>query len=344
MIRVEHSHWPVEAITHPGMTGKNNEDRFAVSAYRLSDRTNTPVLLAVLSDGIGGHRGGEVAAELAVTYISQRLSESTALNPLTDLRVAIQQASDVIYQQASTNTALQGMGATVACAWMIGTRLYTATVGDSRIYLRRGERILQLSTDHTWIQEAVERGLLRPEQAQGHPNAHIIRRFLGSPTPPEVDQRLRLAADEDDAAQLVNQGLPLLPGDQILLCSDGLTDLVPADEILAVLRQAESLRTALETLVALANQRGGHDNITAVLVQVVSLPSPWGALWRRLRWGCLGLLLAGLLSLMILIGLGLWQWRNSTSSVSPTHTVTVTPISTPMLPSVTPVLPRRPLP
>jgi protein phosphatase len=326
------------------MTGKNNEDRFAVSAYRLPDRANTSVLLAILSDGIGGHRGGEVAAELAVTYISQRLAESNALNPLVDLRVAIQQASDFIYQQASAQTALQGMGATVACAWIIGNRLYTATVGDSRIYLRRGEQILQLSTDHTWVQEAIEHGLLRSDQAQGHPNAHIIRRFLGSPTPPEVDQRLHLAAGEDDAAQLVNQGLPLQPGDQVLLCSDGLTDLVQADEILAILRQADSLRAALEALVALANQRGGHDNITIVLMEAQSLPLPFKVLWQRLRWGCLGLLLAGLISLMILIGLGIWQWRGWQSRPTPTLTPAVLQVDSTPLPSVTPVLPPRPLP
>ena len=108
------------------------------------------------------------------------------------------------------------MGATCACAWLVGERLYTATVGDSRVYLLRGERIQRVSTDHTWIQEALERGVLRPEQISGHPNAHIIRRYLGSPVAPEVDLRLRVSGEESDEQALANQGTLLLPGDRVL--------------------------------------------------------------------------------------------------------------------------------
>ena len=263
MIRIEQAHLPVIASTHPGMSGKNNEDRFAVTAFQVSESDPTPVLLAVLCDGIGGHRAGEIAAEIAVNVITQRVADSDGSSPVDILFNAIQEASEVIYKSAQVDE----MGATVACAWVHGNQLYTATVGDSRIYLVRGGSIRQLSVDHTWVQEALEMGVLHPNQVNGHPNAHVIRRYLGSPEPPEVDLRMRLARNEADSQAVANQGVQLRPGDRLLLCSDGLTDLVSDSEILAIL-QRTPLSHAPEALTALANQRGGHDNITIITVQV----------------------------------------------------------------------------
>jgi protein phosphatase len=166
------------------MKGKNNEDRFGVSAFRTPTQPPVPVLFAILSDGIGGNRAGEVASELAVNLISQHAAESDGKNPPQIMEEAIHRASEQIRQQAQEKLEQQGMGATCACVWIAGDRLYTATVGDSRIYLMRGEIIYQLSIDHTWIQEALERGLIQPDQVTGHPNAHVIRRYLGSPAAP----------------------------------------------------------------------------------------------------------------------------------------------------------------
>jgi PPM family protein phosphatase len=266
MIRNEKTHLPVAALTHPGMKGKNNEDRFGVSAFRLKTQPPTPVLLAILSDGIGGHRAGEVASELAVNTIIHYASSSDGKTPPLILEEAITYASQAIFQQAQKNPEQAGMGATCACVWISADRLYTATVGDSRIYLMRGETIQQISTDHTWIQEALDRGLIQPEQVNGHPNAHVIRRYLGSPTPPEVDFRIRLEGTEGD----LNQGVKLLPDDLLLLCSDGLTDLVSNAEILSTFRSA-SMDDAGQQLIDLANQRGGHDNITLVAILVPAL-------------------------------------------------------------------------
>src|SRR5512133_4281145 len=197
MKRVEKTHLPVAAMTHPGMKGKNNEDRFGVSAFRLKGQPETPVLLAILSDGIGGNRAGEVASEMAVNLISQFIAESDGRNPRQTIEAAIQMASEQIFQQAQQNPEQHGMGATCALAWIAGNQLYTATVGDSRIYLMRDDTIKQLSTDHTWIQEALERGLIQPDEVAGHPNSHVIRRYLGSPTPPEVDFRIRFEVGEE---------------------------------------------------------------------------------------------------------------------------------------------------
>jgi PPM family protein phosphatase len=274
MKRVDHSHLLVAAQTHPGMTGKNNEDRYAVSAYQLAKGGRFPVLFAILADGVGGHRAGEVAAEMTVEHISRQVAESSGKKPLDTLKTAIMETSEEIFLQAQTDPDRQGMGATCACAWVIRDRLYTAAVGDSRIYLLRGKTIRQLSIDHTWIQEALERGVLKPDEVRGHPNAHVIRRYLGSPTPPQVDFRLRLDEGESDRQAAENQGLALKEGDRLLLCSDGLTDLVDDSEILAAF-QHKSLEDALESLTDLANQRGGHDNIT-----LVALQAPIGAFQR----------------------------------------------------------------
>src|SRR5512141_2913951 len=116
MIRVEKTHLPVAALTHPGMKGKNNEDRFGVTAFRMKTQPPIPVLLAILSDGIGGHRAGEVASELAVNTIIHYAAESDGKNPQKILEESITYASQAIYQQAQKNPEQAGMGATCASA------------------------------------------------------------------------------------------------------------------------------------------------------------------------------------------------------------------------------------
>jgi protein phosphatase len=249
------------------MKGKNNEDRYAVSAYYVDEQKHIPSLLAVVSDGIGGHRAGEVAAEIAVDKISDIVAQSDATQPLATLQEAVAAASLAVRNQAEADVARKGMGATCACTWIIGDRLFIASVGDSRIYLIRDEKIHKLTTDHTWIQEALEQGVLTPEQARGHPNAHVIRRYLGSQQPAEADIRLKFDNNLDQTQPHLNQGLRLEPDDILFMCSDGLTDLVEDGEIEDRLREMR-LEEALKTLVNLANERGGHDNITIVALKM----------------------------------------------------------------------------
>jgi serine/threonine protein phosphatase PrpC len=267
VIPSDRSHLHVAATTHPGMSGKNNEDNYAVSAHWLSLEEPTPSVLAVLADGVGGHHAGEVAAEIATETISQVVLDSDASNPQEVLKNAIVQASQNVNKQALSEEKNHGMGATCACVWVIADRLYTASVGDSRIYFIRNGVIQQVTTDHTWVQEAIEHGIIQPEQARNHPRAHVIRQYLGSRKAVEPDFRLRLRPGESDQQALKNQGMILLPGDQLLLCSDGLTDLVDEHEILDAL-QKENLEPAVHSLVALANIRGGHDNITIVALKM----------------------------------------------------------------------------
>jgi serine/threonine protein phosphatase PrpC len=271
MNRSTNAHLHIAVLSHPGMTGKNNEDRYAVSSYTISKDDAKPVVFAVVADGIGGHRAGEIAAELAVNYISHGVSESNAYKPIKTLQNAIEEASQAIAAHSAGKAEQAGMGSTCACAWVIGNQLYTAHVGDSRMYLMRGEKIKRITKDHTWVQEAMEKGIITPEQARDHPNVHVIRRYLGSVTLPKVDFRMWLDGTETDDEAQSNQGLELEPSDIILLCSDGLTDLVWEDEIFKIVRSKKELKSAAETLVKTANQRGGHDNITIVLMEVPKL-------------------------------------------------------------------------
>lgn len=320
MIRSVTSSYPTTALTHAGMSGKNNEDRFAVSAFRTED--GAPVLFAVLADGIGGHRAGEVAADMAVNQVSEWVSQSDGLDPLLALRMAFQAASDRIRDAAQQTLDRNGMGATCAAIWLCGYRLYIASVGDTRIYWIRHGHIQQLNVDHTWVQEALEAGLLAPSAAAGHPNAHVIRRYLGSALTPDVDLRLRLHDHDTGPEAIANQGFTLAQGDVLLICSDGLTDLVKDHEILAIAEGMEQ-KDACQALIDLANQRGGHDNITIIAVRIprLKLPKPHSARtpMKRALLGCAGVLVTAALVIGI-IGGWLWLRGRELSGSTPTPT------------------------
>ncbi len=265
MIRSQRAHLYVAAQSHPGLSGKNNEDNFAISAYTVSAYNPTPSVFAIVSDGIGGHRAGEVASELVVNMVSSAVAESDGGHPLAVFQHVFYKVSEAIFEQADMDASRKGMGATASCVWIIGQQLYIGYAGDSRIYLIRGNRIQQLTRDHTWVQEALDKGILDPRQIQTHPNLHVIRRYLGSDQPPEPDLRLYLSPTDSDSKARSNQGLSLRPGDVILMCTDGLTDLVADTEIAAHL-QGRTLLQAANALIETANQRGGHDNITVVML------------------------------------------------------------------------------
>ena len=268
MIRTSLPHVHVAALSNAGMSGKDNEDRYAVSSFHLGSDDPRPAVFAVVADGIGGHLAGEIAAELAVNYIMAAVAESNARKPVKILEAAIQNASQSISSHSASNEDENGMGATCACAWIIEDKLYTAYVGDSRIYLLRGKFIQRLTIDHTWVQEAYEKGIITAEQIHGHPNQHVIRRYLGGLKLPDVDFRLRIDDGESDEESENNQGFHLQPGDTVLVCSDGLTDLVWDDEIQKTIRSRRDMNLAAEALINLANERGGHDNITVVLLSM----------------------------------------------------------------------------
>lgn len=336
MIPTQQPHLAVVAMSHAGESGKNNEDRAKVASYRLA-KDRTPVLLAIVADGIGGHQAGEVAAELAVNTITKVVAASAETEPLPLLQQAILEASRAIQHTARQAVEFEGMGSTIAVAYVVGDRLYSATVGDSRIYYLSSGLLRQVSIDHTWIQEALEHRIITPQEAKDHPHAHVLRRHLGGLQDPQPDFRLRLSPEEDDARSLANQGLRLNGGDQILLCSDGLTDLVADDEIHAILLKNPK-EEAARRLIDLARSRGGHDNITVII-----LVAPKGLRKkprRRARLALVGFLGASALIALSVLGaaaawwLGLWPWPPGRES-APTN-VPGQAISSPAPPAITP--------
>ena len=267
MIPSNQHHLDSVAITDPGRRGRLNEDSYEISSFTISEDNDTPVLLAIVADGIGGHKAGEIASKIAVATIISSIAESDGSDPLWLLKSALLEANHSITSEADDDDTRKGMGSTVACTLVIDSALYIATLGDTRIYLIRDNVIQQLNIDHTWVQEALDVGVINSEEARGHPRRHLIRSYLGSSDPISPDLRLYMEENENQEQAKANQGLPLVPEDQVMICTDGLTDLVTDEEILEILKSESSKEDQLQTMVNLANDRGGHDNITIVLLQ-----------------------------------------------------------------------------
>lgn len=305
MIQLSRSAYPFAALSEPGLIREMNEDRFSVTSFQNASRPRVRSLLAVICDGVGGEQAGEVAAEMAVNLITGSIAKSSGEDPVMSLQSAVQQASAAIRLEAQNSESRRGMASTAACVWIIGRRLFTATVGDSRIYLLRTGQIAQLSTDHTWLQEALDSGILQENETENHPNAHVIRRFLGSENPPEVDFRIRSMNGAN-----ADQGMELQPGDILFLCSDGCSDLVKPEEILENLTHFP-LQQGLDAVKKLAYERGGKDNITMIAVQI---PAGIPSAIKRMRNLRLILFAAGV-ALAAIIGLYL-GWKSQQEKIN----------------------------
>jgi len=242
-------------ITNVGMKRQNNEDNYLI---------NDEVGVYVCCDGMGGHAGGEYASQIAVTTVEEVLAnirdegaseDSAAEDQITQekIKYAIRLAGKRIYERAQADPEFRGMGTTAVILLFRRGMAYLAHVGDSRGYLLRGGQITQRTEDHSWVNEQIKAGLITAETAKHHRFRNIITRSLGFQEEVEID----------------TQVLKAEPGDMFLLCSDGLTNLVTEEEIRDMLI-AKSFQETLRDLVSLANERGGDDNITAVLARVDS--------------------------------------------------------------------------
>ena len=263
----------VGAKTDVGLKRSHNEDNLCV---------DPDLGLYIVCDGMGGSNAGEVASRLAVETIQKHLREalSNADLPLVGdydrqfsaktnrLASAIRLANQVIRRGAKDQTGQEGMGTTVVSVAFNGPVLSIAHVGDSRIYLVRGEEIKPLTADHSLVAEQVRRGMITEEEAERSPQKNIITRALG------VDETVDVELDE----------ISLMQGDGVLLCSDGLTRGVKPAEILDAIRREKEPQAASDRLVELANAAGGLDNTTVVLVAVqdTSSPGPWQRVWKWL--------------------------------------------------------------
>ncbi len=261
----------VGAKTDVGLRREHNEDSLCAD-HELD--------LYVVCDGMGGRNAGEVASRLAVEVIQKHIREArqNANLPLIGaydrqfsqqtnrLASAIRLANEAIHNAAKSQTEQEGMGTTVVSAVLNGQVLSVAHVGDSRMYLIRGETIQPLTADHSFVAEQVRRGILTEEEAERSPQKNIITRALG------IDETVEVELDE----------VPLMQGDGLLLCSDGLTRGVKPAEILDTIRREKEPQAAAERLVEQANAAGGEDNTTVILVMIQAGTTRgfWGRFWN----------------------------------------------------------------
>ena len=210
--------------------------------------------LFAVADGMGGHAGGEIAARTAIDTLQAEFARQPSAEGLES---AVHEANRAVWERGHADEALRGMGTTLIAAALVATadgdRLVLANVGDSRAYRLHGDELVQLTTDHSVAEELVARGELSEEEAAVHPHRHILTRALGVASEVAVD---------------VWEVLPEA-GDRFLLCSDGLTNEVAADQIAEVLSSSPDPQEAAESLVAMANRAGGNDNITVVVLDVM---------------------------------------------------------------------------
>lgn len=244
--------------THVGRVRSSNEDHYG---------TFDDLALYVVADGMGGHAAGEVASLMAVQTVRDAFSEATAdrtqpsgreHDPSRRLVWAIEQANLRIYTAGAENQSLAGMGTTVAAVWVDHEAAYVAHVGDSRVYRLRGNTLDQVTADHSLVNDYLSRGIMTPDEAAAHPMKHVLIRALGTAPAVAVDVRR----------------IELAPGDLFLLCSDGLSNVVPVGELASVLSKSDraDLGAGCQALIDAANRHGGLDNITAVLVLTGDTP------------------------------------------------------------------------
>ena len=262
-------------ITDTGKVRKSNEDQFLIAELSKRMRvwqTSLPepqlqvgedrAHLFLVADGMGGHRAGERASTIAVAAIEQftlntfrwffAADSPGAQKVLAQFQSALSQADAQILEEASENPELKGMGTTLTMAFQLGAQLCIVHVGDSRAYLYRGGALHQLTQDHTFVAELVRAGAIKPDEAAGHHLRHVITNVVGGPT---LGVKVEARAYEVQA------------GDRLLLCSDGLTEMVTNDAIAATLDAEPEPEAAAQTLLTLANDGGGRDNITIVIAR-----------------------------------------------------------------------------
>jgi PPM family protein phosphatase len=259
-------------VSDVGRVRTNNED-----SYRILESMN----LFILSDGMGGEAHGEVASAMAVETVEKYCNNPDAKEdpsvtlhgavndtwspPSKILQNAVFQANFNIYQSAQKHPEQRGMGATLTTGWINGNKLSIAHVGDSRAYLLRTGNLQQLTSDHSLVAEQVRRGILTPQQAEESEMQSVLLRALGAN--PEVD----VEVDEVD----------VMPRDVLLFCSDGLTRMVTEPEIAGKLQAETDPASAAQKLVDLANERGGLDNVTVIVVRVQDEAKGWFSWLRR---------------------------------------------------------------
>ncbi len=241
----------VAAGTDVGRIRAGNED----SLYADADQERG---LFIVADGMGGHAAGEVASEMAVQIVARDLTDVrdlTAGDAGTRMGDALKAANRAIYERTIQEAEKQGMGTTASCLLMGQGRYLIGHIGDSRVYLLRDGVFRQITKDHSYVQEQVDAGFLTPEQARYHPYSNVITRCVGANAAVEAD--------------IVTGDLQV--GDLYLVASDGLTGMVEDPQLKKILESRQTPGRMVDAMITEANRRGGLDNITAIVVQVVKV-------------------------------------------------------------------------
>ena len=260
--------------TDTGRVREHNEDSLA---------SDEGLRLVVLADGMGGYQAGEVASKIAVETVKEELNKTLKKiarhkrdlhrgfhSATVLLEQAVDRANQQIYETAEEHLNYHGMGTTVVAALFHNNFMSIAHVGDSRLYRLRGSEFTQLTKDHSVRQELIDCGFYTPEQARHSPNKNLVTRALGVGNKVSVDI----------------QELGVLVGDIYLLCSDGLNDMLEDEEIRVFLSEnAHSLETAAQKLIEAANEKGGEDNISVILVRALgTIKQPQSIWYKLLHW------------------------------------------------------------
>lgn len=234
------------AMTDVGQLRDSNQDYVFASDAGVGNLSN----LYIVADGMGGHLAGEYASETAVKTVLENVREKRTDKPIAILESAIQAANDRVYTEAQIDVKKRGMGTTMVAATVSGGRLYVANVGDSRLYALSGGRLQQITRDHSVVEELVRSGGLSKELASKHKDKHKITRAIGAEPDVKVDF-FDVALDDISA---------------VLMCTDGLTNMLEDSTIEEILLSDEKVKQKVERLVGCANENGGKDNITVVVI------------------------------------------------------------------------------
>ena len=234
------------AITDTGRIRSNNQD------YVFASDSDTGVLanLFLVADGMGGHRAGEYASETAVKTVLEELRNKNVSEPIPALDSAIRFANKKLYTESKADASKAGMGTTFVAATVYDEHLYIANVGDSRLYVVEDKGLRQVTRDHSVVEELVRNGGLSKEAARKHADKHKITRAVG--------------AEEEVKVDFFD--VPISDVHQILMCTDGLTNMLSDEEISDILLSDNKVKQKAELLVTTANEKGGRDNITVVVI------------------------------------------------------------------------------
>lgn len=232
----------VAAKTHKGLVREKNEDCFFVD--------ETTYRLFIVADGMGGHKAGEIASNKAVEIVKSELLGSISEETLeVSMKRAFEKANESIFEDASASEEMEGMGTTLTVVYVDGDLLHFGHIGDSRAYFISEEKLEQITTDHTLVEQLILNGTLTREEAATHPNRNVITKAVG------VDKSLKMD-------YLVRKK----EHNRILMCSDGLTDSLNDEEIYEIISESPTAMESVNSLVEKSNEKGGHDNITVVLI------------------------------------------------------------------------------